>query len=166
MPTNDEFHGLDEFLFWHGLYLRAKEINEYSDLDLKVENLKTKATVTHNFTDDDELVFYGIVKENYQRNNRILTNYLKNRIDRRMTRGQTFAEDLIKVDDLISRNETDNQDIEKYIEIFDEISKTGDIIIEKIYVEKFNIGIAGLGILLGFLLGIIGGYLLHFAGIC
>ncbi len=160
MPT------FDDFLFWHGLYLETLETEEFNDLNLLVEQLKTKAQLTQQFSDDDEYLFYSIVRECYQRTNQKLADLINKRITERKTRGQTFAEEQSKIVHLLDSNDKNDLDIEEYIEINDEIFTIASIVVDKIGVEKFNILIAVLGIIIGFLLGLFGSWLLKLWGYC
>jgi hypothetical protein len=164
MPT------FDDFLYWHRYYLAERDLCDYSDLDREVELLKSKVEVSHEFTEEDDYQFSAIVTKNYKRNNEKIIVLLKTEIDTRMTRGQSFAEEHNNLTALSLQNKKDNQGIDKYIEIQDEIRHVGYIIMDKIDVEKFNIIIVGLSIISGLLFaiigGVIGGYILKLLGVC
>ncbi|MFZ1127572.1 hypothetical protein [Methanoregula sp.] len=160
MPT------YDDFLFWHGLYLHSKEEEEFEDINFQVEQLKTKVQVSGIFSDEDESLFYSIVRESYQRINQNFAERINCKISERKTRGQTFADEQSRIIHLLDTNDKDDLDIEKYIDINAELYDIAAIVLDKLGVEKFNILIAVAGIILGFLLGLLGGYLLKIWGVC
>jgi len=155
----------DDFLFLYSAYVEIRDILYYEDINEKVSILKNRVESTRSFTENDEIILYTLLQDNWKRALLEICDSFIHRIDHRITKGQTFSDNLEEINELklLSQNELS---IDEYFKIFNKLVKNKYRIEEKIGAEKFNIWIALAGIALGFVLGLIGGYLLKIWGVC
>lgn len=155
----------DTFLFLHSAYIRVRDIIFFQDLDDQVDSLKIVIESKREFSDEQVEQLYGIIQENWKRALREICESTIERINTRKTRGETFSDIREDIHQLIKESQNDLK-IDEYHTIFKQLQRDIDKMEEKISVERFNLAIAGFGVLIGFLLGLLGSYFLKIWGYC
>jgi|GEM_PF-3855988 hypothetical protein len=155
----------DDFLYLYSSYVDVRNILSYDDINKNIAILKNRVESARSFTEKDEEIFYSLIQENWKRALLEISSFMINRINRRITRGQTFSDNLEEI--AILKNKSQNKLLlDEYFEINENLEKIRNRIEEKIGAEKFNVWIALAGVGLGFVLGLLGGYLLKIWGVC
>jgi hypothetical protein len=151
----------DNFLFLHSAYIRVRDVSFYKDIDDQIDSLKNLIEGQQEFTKNDEEALYLLIQENWKRALRDICESTITRINSRKTRGETFY-DIIESIRRLNIKSQNNLNLDDYHAIFKQIQGNIDKMDEKITVERFNLVIAGLGVLIGFLLGVIASIIGYF----
>ena len=152
----------DTFLFLYSGYISAREIAFFDDIDQRVTILRNRVEGTRNFTESDEFALFQLIQENWKRALMEICNSLIDRIESRITRGQTFYEYIQEIEKKESQADLN---LDQYLHLFKRLGHIKNRIEEKIGAEKFNIWLFIIGLIIGFGLGLLSGYVLKIWGV-
>lgn len=145
---------LSLFLMWHQLFEEAQKIEEYDDLNAEFNSLIAKAWSRKEISKEDDLEYYRIIKT-YRK--RIILDgslRLKDKIEKRKSKGETFYGTLSKINKIRNRSEKDLE-IDEYQDIFRELIELNREVDEKLSIEKYRRNQVLIGLIVGFFLGIV-----------
>lgn len=141
------------FLMWHQLFEEAQKIEEYDDLTAEFNSLIATAW-RKEISEEDNLEFYRIIKTYWKRIISDGCQRLKDNVEKRKNKGETFSGILSKINKIRNRGERD-LDIDEYSDIFDELKEINCEVEEKLSIEKYQKNRFLIGLIVGFLLGIL-----------
>lgn len=149
----------DVLLVLFSQFEEVKKIAEYDDLNLEFNRILAKTEKTE-VSEDDTSKLYEIIKINWRRGISGKCQELKDKIEKRKSKGESFSKILSKIDKL--RNQSEKElDMPEYFDILSELIELNRDVDDKISIEKHQkkqrwkqliIGIVASGVL-GFLLG-------------
>lgn len=149
----------DALLVLFSQFEEVKKIAEYDDLNLEFNRILAKTEKTE-VSEDDTSKLYEIIKINWRRGISGKCQELKDKIEKRKSKGESFSKILSKIDKL--RNQSEKElDMPEYFDILSELIELNRDVDDKISIEKHQkkqrwkqliIGIVASGVL-GFLLG-------------
>ena len=148
----------DDRFYWFSIFDNLKKIEEYDDL-MDEFNKKFSQLKEGVISDSDKNIISGIVERYWKRIISERCNKTKNNIEKRKTRGQSFSDELEKVNTIQNQAEKETE-YENLLDLFRKLENINKKVDEKRKIEKYNLSLFGWGLTLGFILGIIGNYIL------
>jgi len=149
----------DALLVLFSQFEEVKKIAEYDALNLEFNRIIAKTEKTE-VSEDNISKLYEIIKINWRRGISDKCQELKDKIEKRKSKGESFSKILSKIDKL--RNQSEKElDMAEYFDILSELRELNRDVDDKISIEKHQkqqrwkqliIGIVASGVL-GFLLG-------------
>ena len=155
---------LESLPTWVSLFEEARKIesvfaeDDYQDLNRKFIDLQARVTLVGTITDEENEAFEQIIKSYYRR--AIANRYqaLRSSITTRKTKGETFSGQLKRLERIRSSSENDC-DIAEMRDLFLDTVEIGELVNEKIEIERHQVRqqwkFALIGAGLGFLIGVL-----------
>lgn len=149
---------LEPLLTWVSLFEEAQEIKEYDDLAKKFYSLKIKVENNQEISEDDDKEFFRIVQTQWKRVIADKYNELREKVEKRDTKGQNFSNNLKELEKIRGEGEKDLR-INEYYDLYVNMSELEKEIDEKIFIEKYqrrqSWNMLIIGLVIGFVLGIV-----------
>ena len=133
------------------LFKEAQKINEFKDLNDEFNVLISRVKYNGEITEEDDKEFYDITKTQWKRNIAYKCNELEHIIKKRMTKGQNFSNNLVKIDEIKRKNEREYE-FEQYSELFKDLMVIEKDVEAKITIERYQIVIAIVFLIIGYLI--------------
>jgi len=151
-----------ELIYFENLHNRVREISTSNGLkvdDLELEFQKSYARYSRKFGVKEKDEFTNLLKRYWRRIIASGCDYLvEKRIKARKTKGQIFNDNLNELNRIRGDSEKD-LDIDKYEELYGKLIDQSKSIDEKISIEKYEKKTFWNQIIIGFILGLISGFL-------
>ena len=126
----------DALLVLFSQFEEVKKIAEYDDLNLEFNRIIAKTEKTE-ISEDDTSKLYEIIKINWRRGISGKCQELKDKIEKRKSKGESFSKILSKIDKLINQSEKES-DMAEYFDILSELRELNRDVDDKISIEKYQ----------------------------
>lgn len=141
----------DALLVLFSQFEEVKKIAEYDDLNLEFNRIIAKTEKTE-VSEEDTSKLYEIIKINWRRGISGKCQELKDKIEKRKSKGESFSKILSKIDKLRNQSEKES-DTAEYFGILSELRELNRDVDDKISIEKHQKDRFWKGLIIGVVAG-------------